>query len=59
MASKFEPDPPECFSQVMGDDLSKAYAAQAKKLGEEGRVNEAEEARTLSLLYGGFRRLVR
>ena len=54
----FDPNPPECFSQVYGAALSDAYKARADKLAAEGRFLEANEAYTLALAYGGFRRLV-
>lgn len=59
MKSGFDPDPPECFSQVMGRDLSQRYRRLAKELRDLGRNAEADDAEVLALMYGGFMRLVR
>lgn len=73
MANGFDPDPPECFSQVMGASMSDACAAQAKALAAKSEqamadgdaigafeaARKADEATMMSLYYGGFRRLVR
>lgn len=59
MEKKFDPDPPECFSQVMGAAYSDMFLARAKTLRAAGRDTEADDATALSLMYSGFRRLVR
>lgn len=56
---RFYPDPPECLSQVLGAGLQDAFEHRSRRLREEGQDAAADEAYMISLLYGGFRRLVR
>ena len=57
--SGFDPDPPDCFSQRMGDSLSSRYRTLAKELRDLGRFAQADDAEALALMYGGFMKLVR
>lgn len=55
---RYDPDPPECVSQIWGEQLARMYRARAEHLRREGNESEAQEMDTLAIAYGGFRRLV-